>query len=76
MFHRRSRHGTATFRPYSVRRGNAPLPRALRLRAGQSTDAPVLDPLARDAKLARLEAVLLLADEPLPARRLRFLISL
>ena len=28
------------------------------------------DPLARDAKLARLEAVLFLADEPVPAKRL------
>jgi len=70
MFHHRTRHGAATLRPYSVRRGNAPLPPALRLRAARSIEAPVLDPLARDAKLARLEAALLLADEPLPARRL------
>jgi segregation and condensation protein B len=33
-------------------------------------EAPALDLLAREPKLARLEAALLLADEPLPARRL------
>lgn len=33
-------------------------------------EAVPADPLARDAKLARLEATLLLADEPLSARRL------
>ena len=43
---------------------------ALRLRVIVATDAPALDPHAREPKLARLEAVLLLADEPLPARRL------
>jgi segregation and condensation protein B len=36
----------------------------------ESTDAAPADPQARDAKLARLEAALLLADEPLAARRL------
>jgi segregation and condensation protein B len=73
VFHLRQRHGTATARPYSRRPGNAARPFALRL-AEQGAYAPrsptALDPLARDPKLARLEAVLLLADEPLPARRL------
>jgi segregation and condensation protein B len=69
VFHLRQRHGTATVRPYSARPGNAALPLALRLRT-ESVEAPALDPHAREPKLARLEAVLLLADEPLPARRL------
>lgn len=69
MFHLRSRHGTATVRSYSTRLGNARLPLAFRPRAA-STETPAFDPRARDPKLARLEAVLLLADEPLPARRL------
>jgi segregation and condensation protein B len=38
--------------------------------AGRSEPVEPLDPLGRDDKLARLEAVLLLADEPLPSRRL------
>ncbi len=69
MFHHRARHGTATIRPFTARPGNATLPLALRLRA-EPAEAPALDPLARDSKLARLEAVLLLADEPLALRRL------
>ena len=69
MFQHRARHSTATIRPFSARPGNATLPLALRLRV-ESVEAPALDPHARDAKLARLEAVLLIADEPLPARRL------
>jgi segregation and condensation protein B len=43
---------------------------ALRNRIVKPLEAPALDPLARDTRLARVEAVLLLADEPLPARRL------
>ena len=69
MFHRRARYGTATVRPFTARPGNATLPPALRFRV-ELAEAPALDPHARDPKLARLEAVLLLADEPLPARRL------
>ena len=63
------RHGSATRRPFTVRPGNATLPPALRLRA-EPLDAAPLHPHGRDAKLARLEAVLLIADEPLAARRL------
>ena len=70
MDQRPARHGTATLRPYSVRRGNASLPLALRLRSSRLTESPEFDPLARDPKLARLEAALLLADEPIPARRI------
>lgn len=69
MFHLRKRYSTATVRLYSARLGNATLPLALRLRVAPA-EAPALDPHARDPKLARLEAVLLLADEPLPARRI------
>ena len=69
MFHLRARYGTATFRPYSVRPGDVARKFALRLRV-EPGEAPAPDPHARDPKLARLEAVLLLADEPLPARRL------
>src|SRR5581483_1650539 len=69
VFRHRPQHGPATVRPYSARPGNAALPPALRLRPGPA-EPPALDPLARDPKLARLEAVLLFADEPLTARRL------
>jgi segregation and condensation protein B len=69
VFHRRLRHGSATVRPFSARPGNAPRPFALRSRA-EAAEPPALDPHARDARLARLEAVLLIADEPLAARRL------
>lgn len=61
--------GSATRRPFSARPGNALLPAAVRFRPASVDEAPD-DPLARDAKLARVEAVLLIADEPLPARRL------
>lgn len=60
--------GTATRRPSAVRPGNAQRPAAFRFRP--PADEPPTDPHARDAGLARLEAVLLIADEPLPARRL------
>jgi segregation and condensation protein B len=66
---RRPRLGPASARPDSVRPGNVALPFALRVRSDPA-EAPAADPHARDPDLARLEAVLLLADEPLPARRL------
>ena len=69
MFHVRLRHGTATLRPSSARPANHPLPHALRQRSEAAEPTPT-DPHARSPELARLEAVLLLADEPLPARRL------
>lgn len=46
-----------------------PLPPIYRLRPEPKEQVP-LDPLARDADLARLEAALMLADEPLAARKL------
>ena len=60
--------GPATRRPYRVRPGNVRPPAVLRY--APSAEPTVLDPLARDGKLARLEAALMLADEPLTARRL------
>ncbi|MFO0796303.1 MAG: SMC-Scp complex subunit ScpB [Gemmataceae bacterium] len=60
---------SAARRPFSARPGNAVRPACLRFRT-TPTEAPPDDPLARDAKLARVEAVLLVADEPLSPRRL------
>lgn len=69
MFHLRQKFGSATLRPFTVRPGNHTLPHALRQRA-EAAEPAATDPHARTPDLARLEAVLLLADEPLPARRL------
>jgi segregation and condensation protein B len=57
------------------------LPRNYRLPAlyrlqDDSTELLPADPQARDAKLARLEAALILADEPLPARKLATIANL
>jgi len=60
---------SAARRPFSARPGNAARPAFLRFRAAPA-EAPPDDPLARDSKLARVEAVLLIADEPLSPRRL------
>jgi segregation and condensation protein B len=60
--------GPAARRPYTQRPGNVRPPAALRL--APPIEPTAADPLARDAKLARLEAALFLADEPLAARRL------
>jgi segregation and condensation protein B len=49
--------------------GDHPLPSAYRLLL-EVGDATPRGPLARDVPLAMVEAVLLIADEPLPARRL------
>lgn len=62
-------HGTASRRPFTRRPGNATLPFALRLRP-EPTAATATDPNARDPQLARVEAVLMLADEPVTARTL------
>jgi segregation and condensation protein B len=53
----------------SERPGDRPLPAGIRFQPAPVEEAPA-DPLGRDAKLARLEAVLMIADEPLTARRL------
>ena len=49
---------------------NHPLPAIHRLQGDLDADGASSDPLARDATLAFLEAVLLIADEPLPLRKL------
>ena len=69
MNHLRLRFGTATGRPFTRRPGNAALPLAARLRA-EVGEPPARAPHARDGKLARVEAALMLADEPLAARKL------
>ncbi len=69
MNHLRSRSGVASRRPYSERPGNVVLPAALRLRL-EATETTPADPQARDPELARLEAVVMIADEPLADRRL------
>lgn len=69
MFHHRPRHGSATLRPFAIRPGNTPLSTAFRFRV-EVADSPTSDPHCRDTDLARVEAVLLLADEPLPAKRI------
>jgi segregation and condensation protein B len=69
MNHLRQKFGTATVRPFTARAGNARLPFALRARSG-AAEPEVHAPHARDGKLSRLEAVLLMADEPLAARKL------
>jgi segregation and condensation protein B len=61
--------GPTAFRPPTRRPGNVGPPLALRLRSAEP-DAGPTDPLGRDAALARVEAALVLADEPLTARRL------
>jgi segregation and condensation protein B len=61
--------GPATVRPYFRRPGNVGPPAVVRLRP-QARDRGPTDPLGRDATLARIEAALMLADEPLTARRI------
>jgi segregation and condensation protein B len=60
--------GPAARRLYSQRPGNVRPPAVLR--SAPLAEPAAADPLARDGKLARLEAALFLADEPLTARRL------
>ncbi|QEL14589.1 SMC-Scp complex subunit ScpB [Limnoglobus roseus] len=71
MPNRTTTRGPATARPYSVRPANARAPMAVRVLLGQPTLTPApVDPLGRDPKLSRVEAALMLADEPLLARRI------
>ncbi|MBA2227365.1 SMC-Scp complex subunit ScpB [Thermogemmata fonticola] len=63
------RWGVATRRPAHVRPADLPN-RGPWLRTRLRAPAAADDPLARDPLLARLEAVLLLADEPLSLKRL------
>src|SRR5438270_13437467 len=62
--------GPLARRPTDRLPGNTPLPLALRELGQRGTEVPTRDPLGRDEQLAHLEAFLLAADEPLPARRL------
>lgn len=68
MNHFRQRFGTATLRPYTQRPGNAVRPRV----AGEAAcgEPTARAAHARDGKLARVEAVLMIADEPLAVRKL------
>src|SRR5262245_22726349 len=61
--------GPAAVRPYARRPGNVGAAAAVRVRPAPPPAGPI-DPLGRDPALARIEAALLLADEPLTARRL------
>ncbi|MBY0458885.1 MAG: SMC-Scp complex subunit ScpB, partial [Gemmataceae bacterium] len=70
MNHLRQRFGPSLVRRYTHRPPNAPLPLARRVRLFTHDEEPTNAPHARDAKLARVEAALLLADEPLQARKL------
>ncbi|CAN5440081.1 hypothetical protein BH11PLA2_BH11PLA2_24240 [soil metagenome] len=56
-------------RSSNQRPDNVRLPLVLRL-PPRTDNAESLDPRARDTVLARVEAVLMMADEPLPSRRL------
>ena len=60
----------AARRPTTVRPADARLPSVYRARLAPPPPPSPTDPLARDARLARLEAALMLADEPLTAKRL------
>lgn len=70
MIHQGRKFGPQAWRGYHCRPGNARLPAAARLATGIRANPPSEDLLARDDKLARLEALLFLADEPLPAKLL------
>ncbi|WP_088254833.1 SMC-Scp complex subunit ScpB [Fimbriiglobus ruber] len=61
--------GPAVRRPSTQRPGNTRPPAVFRLGARGGDEPASADPLARDAKLARVEAAFFLADEPLAARR-------
>ena len=65
---RRPNLSVLTRRPSTVRPGN--VARRVRPPLNTGTTAESLDPQGRDDRMARLEAALLLADEPLPSRKL------
>ena len=69
MNHLRQRFGSATVRRFTQRPGNATLPAVFRRRQ-EPGETHSREPHARDGKLARVEAALLIADEPLTARKL------
>lgn len=61
--------GPATRRPHTTRPCDGEVPHRLRFTPEVRENSPP-HPLGRDPALARLEAALFLADEPLPARKL------
>lgn len=69
MRHRIPAFGPASRRPHSTRPVNREVPNRLGLTPDVKENSPP-HPLGRDSALARLEAALILADEPLPARKL------
>jgi segregation and condensation protein B len=63
--------GPATRRPETIRPRDVGPPPAVRGRTGAlPAESIAADPLSRDPKLARVEAALLLADEPLTSRKI------
>jgi segregation and condensation protein B len=62
--------GTATVRPATLRPGNRPVSAVLRQHHDRVAQQELVDPRGRDPRMARLEAALMMADEPLTARRL------
>src|SRR5262245_64737734 len=67
-FQSRDRWGTLPRRPLTKPR-DVPLTPALRTPVDDAGRAGAQDPLARDERTALVEAVLFLADEPVPARK-------
>ncbi len=70
MNHLRQRYGTATARPVSQPRANCSLPGRWRFSRDMVERHGHCSAFARDGKLARVEAVLMMADEPITARRM------
>lgn len=67
----RQQLGPATRRAETERPRDVGAPPVVRWRMGQSEQEPTaVDPLGRDPKLARVEAALILADEPLTSRKI------
>lgn len=66
----RDRWGTLPPPPPRRRPIDIPLSLAFRQSSDEPADAKPRDPLARDGVVATVEAILLLADEPLPPRKI------
>jgi segregation and condensation protein B len=67
---RPQQHGTAQRRPSTERPGNSPRRIVPLLKSAPEHESQVIDPFGRDPKVARVEAALMMADEPIPLRRL------
>lgn len=70
MNHFRQRYGTARAPLASQRRANCPLPWGWRFGRETVERHSHHSAFARDGKLARVEAILMMADEPITARRM------